>query len=195
MRRQRNSSVRRSVLLGLACLFGVPPARSEPIGGVEVAEPEDYRLDDYRAPVPRTLAGATVLDTARLVELLAGGSAVLIDVMPAARRPPDRGRSRPWLPSPRSHLPGSVWLPNVGLGELPPSTAVWFARRLGELTEGDKDKTLVFYCERNCWMSWNAAKRAHHELGYRKVYWYPDGTQGWEEAGLPLVLATPEDEP
>ncbi len=34
-------------------------------------------------------------------------------------------------------------------------------------------------------MSWNAAKRAL-ALGYQNVAWYPDGTDGWHEAGLPL---------
>jgi rhodanese-related sulfurtransferase len=35
-------------------------------------------------------------------------------------------------------------------------------------------------------MSWNAAKRATEEYGYTQVYWYPEGTTGWEAAGLPL---------
>jgi rhodanese-related sulfurtransferase len=40
-------------------------------------------------------------------------------------------------------------------------------------------------------MSWNAAKRAL-ALGYKNVAWYPDGTDGWEAAGLPLQEAKPE---
>jgi PQQ-dependent catabolism-associated CXXCW motif protein len=186
---------RRELLAGLVWLLVLPSTRVEPADRPEVSEPEGYRLGDYRAPVPVTLEGATVLDTAGLILLLAREPAVLIDVMPAPRRPPGRGTGRPWLPPPRFHLPGSVWLPNVGLGELPVSTAAWLARRLEELTGGVKTKPLVFYCERDCWMSWNAAKRARHELGYRRVHWYPDGIQGWEEAGLPLVPAVPEQEP
>ena len=38
-------------------------------------------------------------------------------------------------------------------------------------------------------MSWNAAKRAATELGYTDVYWYPEGVQGWKEAGLDLEPA------
>ncbi|MCS7268161.1 MAG: PQQ-dependent catabolism-associated CXXCW motif protein [Geminicoccaceae bacterium] len=166
-----------------------------PAASAGVPEPEGYRLEDYRAPVPSALAGATVLDTAGLLALLAEEPVVLLDVMPAPRRPPGRGRDRPWLAPPRRHLPGSVWLPNVGLGEPPPSTSAWFAKRLAELTGGAKDRAIVVYCERDCWMSWNAAKRAVVEFGYRRVYWYPDGVQGWEEAGLPLVAAVPEEEP
>jgi PQQ-dependent catabolism-associated CXXCW motif protein len=41
----------------------------------------------------------------------------------------------------------------------------------------------------DCWMSWNAAKRAL-ELGHKAVVWYPEGTDGWSEAGLPLAPAT-----
>jgi PQQ-dependent catabolism-associated CXXCW motif protein len=186
---------RRALLVELVRLLVERPSRAAPADPAAVPEPEGYRLDAYRAPVPRTLEGAVVLDTAGLITLLAREPVVLIDVMPAPRRPPGRGTDRPWLPPPRFHLPGSVWLPNVGLGELPVSTAAWLARRLEELTGGVKTKPLVFYCERDCWMSWNAAKRARHELGYRRVHWYPDGIQGWEEAGLPLVPATAEPEP
>ena len=27
------------------------------------------------------------------------------------------------------------------------------------------------------------------ELGYKDVYWYPDGVQGWKKAGQPLEAA------
>jgi rhodanese-related sulfurtransferase len=38
-------------------------------------------------------------------------------------------------------------------------------------------------------MGYNAAKRAMRELGYSNVYWYPEGVQGWQSAGLELVEA------
>ena len=43
---------------------------------------------------------------------------------------------------------------------------------------------MVFYCLADCWMSWNAAKRAA-AWGWRQVLWYRDGMDGWEAAGLP----------
>ena len=46
----------------------------------------------------------------------------------------------------------------------------------------------MLYCHPQCWASWNAAKRAI-SYGYRKVYWYPDGIEGWEKAGLPTASA------
>jgi rhodanese-related sulfurtransferase len=30
-----------------------------------------------------------------------------------------------------------------------------------------------------------------HRAGYRDVRWYADGVDGWREAGLPTVNATP----
>ena len=40
-------------------------------------------------------------------------------------------------------------------------------------------------------MSWNATKRAA-SYGYSQVYWYRDGTTGWETERLPTAEATPE---
>ena len=53
---------------------------------------------------------------------------------------------------------------------------------------------LVFYCQRACWMSWNAARRAV-ALGYKQISWYPDGVDGWREAGLPLEPREAEPRP
>ena len=39
-------------------------------------------------------------------------------------------------------------------------------------------------------MSWNAAKRVIM-WGYTGVIWYPEGTDGWQDAGLPLEEAKP----
>jgi rhodanese-related sulfurtransferase len=43
-------------------------------------------------------------------------------------------------------------------------------------------------------MSWNAAKRAV-AWGYNGVAWYPEGTDGWQEVGLPLVEGKPAPRP
>ena len=51
---------------------------------------------------------------------------------------------------------------------------------------------LLFYCLKDCWMSWNAAKRAI-ALGYRHVYWFPEGTDGWTEAGGTLQAGAPAE--
>lgn len=154
-----------------------------------VSEPAGYRTAEYRAPVPATLAGATVLDTAGLRRLIEERRPVLVDVLPKPRPPADRGPGRPWIEPKRDDIPGSVWLPNVGYGELGPDYRGYFERSLAELTGGDKTRPIVFYCDTNCWMSWNAAKRAVTELGYAQVHWYPDGVEGWRKAGFELTPA------
>jgi rhodanese-related sulfurtransferase len=39
-------------------------------------------------------------------------------------------------------------------------------------------------------MSWNAVQRAH-DYGYRELYWYRDGTDGWLAQGLEVTEAVP----
>lgn len=162
----------------------------QPPGGASgVPEPAGYRMDQFKAPVPATLEGATVLTTATLRQLLGDEQPILVDVLPKPRKPEGRDPSQLWVEPRRDDLPGSVWLPNVGFGELSPDLATYMRTELARLTGGDKTKPLVFYCDPNCWMSWNAAKRAMTELGYSRVYWYPEGAQGWQQAGQPVMAA------
>ena len=172
---------------------GEPVAARAPTGGDDgapaVPEPEGYRTERYRAPTPATLEGATVVDTAALQRLVKSEHPVLIDVM--AKQVETAADDAAWQPPPREHVAGSVWLPNVGLGSLSPEFMAYFENNLAALTEDDPDRPLVFYCDTNCWMGYNAAKRAVRELGYSNVYWYPEGVQGWQSAGLELVEAEP----
>jgi quinoprotein dehydrogenase-associated probable ABC transporter substrate-binding protein/PQQ-dependent catabolism-associated CXXCW motif protein len=155
-----------------------------------VPEPEGFRMEAYRAPVPASLTGAATVGTAELQALLETEAPVLIDVLPAPRPPDDRDGARLWRPKPRANIPGSVWLPNVGYGELSPEFQAYFDDNLERLTGGDRSRRLVIYCQADCWMSWNAAKRAL-QSGYDNIVWYPDGTDGWAAAGLPLESAEP----
>jgi PQQ-dependent catabolism-associated CXXCW motif protein len=82
-------------------------------------------------------------------------------------------------------------LPNVGYGRLEPPVLAYFKDNLERLSGGDKAKPIVFYCIVDCWMSWNAIKRAAAS-GYSNLYWYPEGTDGWQEAGFPLSVCEPE---
>lgn len=148
---------------------------------------EGYRLGDYRAPTPLSLEGAVTVDTDEVRDLMATGSVIAVDVLPAPRRPDDGA----WLlPRPRLSLPGAVWLANAGYGDLSPAMARWFAEELNRLTAGDRERPLMFFCVIDCWMSWNAAKRAL-SLGHTRVYWYPEGSDGWEFAGQPLERVEP----
>ena len=164
---------------------GEPP----PPAAMSVPEPAGYKMDRYRSSVPATLKGATVLSTKALAELIAAERPVLLDVLPKTRKPKDRAEDQLWMEPPRENIPGSVWLPNVGYGELSAEFAAYFKDQLARLTGGDRARPLVFYCDANCWMSWNAAKRAMTDLGYSRVYWYPEGVQGWKRAGRQVAEA------
>ena len=154
-------------------------------------EPHGYWLGPIHGPVPATIAGGTVIDTAALAKLLKNGGAVLVDVAEAPHRPVGLPAGSLWLPPPHRDIAGSVWIPDVGRGAISPGFEAWFQKRLAELTGGNRDKRIVVYCHPRCWMSWNAAKRAIND-GYRAVYWYPEGLEGWDAAGQPTSVTNPE---
>jgi PQQ-dependent catabolism-associated CXXCW motif protein len=160
----------------------------------DVPEPDGYHLEDYRAPTPMTLRGARVIGTEQAEKIWRSHSASFVDVLPRAPRPRDLPEGTLWRDKPRANIPGSVWLPDTGYGELAPSMAGYFAKGLEKATHGDRARTLVLYCLADCWMSWNAARRAL-SLGYSDVAWYRDGTDGWLAAGLPLQDSSPEPRP
>lgn len=175
----------RRLLLAMALLGSAAAAGAE-----APPEPEGYRQEPYLAPTPSTLRGASVLTTAQAAELWKSKSAVFIDVLPHAPKPAGLLAGTIWRDKPHSSIPGAIWLPNVGQGALAPETELYFKRSLADLTRRDQDKPLVIFCKRNCWMSWNAAKRAL-SYGYRRVSWYPDGVEGWSEYALPLAIVEP----
>lgn len=160
----------------------------------DVPEPEGYRLEDYRAPTPATLRGAKVIGTQEAEKLWRDHTASFVDVLPRPPRPRNLPAGTLWRDKPRPDIPGSIWLPDTGYGELAPDMAGYFVKGLEKATHGDHARLLVIYCLADCWMSWNAAKRAQ-EIGYSNVAWYREGTDGWLAAGLPLEEATPEPRP
>ena len=174
-----------ALILGLAAFLcaGVHGEDATP-------EPQGYRTDNYRAPTPATLAGARVVSTEQAEALWQDKAAIFVDVMPRAPRPPNLPPGTIWRDRPRSNIPGSTWLPDTGYGELAPVTADYLRQNLKRVTGGDSTKLLVIYCLRDCWMSWNAAKRIL-TMGYTNVAWYPEGTDGWTDALLPVADAQP----
>ncbi len=156
-----------------------------------VEEPTAYREDEYRAPVPATLAGATVVSTAEAHALWESGGAVFIDVLPRPPKPANLPEGTVWNEKPRISIERAIWLPNTGYGKLADITLAYFRDGVEKATGGDRTKPLLFFCLPDCWMSWNAARRAL-ELGYGKVYWYPEGSEGWAAAGHPTVRLQPE---
>jgi PQQ-dependent catabolism-associated CXXCW motif protein len=185
MRNDRRAGSQRLALALLALLALCRPAAAQ------VPEPSAYRQDHYRAPVPATIAGGTLIDPKALAALIPAEHPVLIDVLPAPTRPPGLPAGHPWLPVPHQDIPGSLWLPDVGRGAISPALETWFHARLATATANHQGKPVVFYCLSQCWMSWNAAKRAI-SYGYTRVFWLEAGADGWTAAGYPLAVARPE---
>jgi PQQ-dependent catabolism-associated CXXCW motif protein len=177
---------RRLLLLAL-----ITPALMPAIGRAQdVPEPEGYRTENYRAPTPATLSGARVLTTKDAHQIWTEGRAVFLDVLPRAPRPPNLPPGTIWRDKQRLSIPGSVWLPDTGYGALAPVMEDHLRSNLRRISAGGVAKLFVVYCQRACWMSWNAAKRIL-TMGHTNVAWYPDGTDGWQEANLPLQESIP----
>jgi PQQ-dependent catabolism-associated CXXCW motif protein len=181
--------VRRALACAIALAFASAVAAQQ-----RVPEPGSYRIDNYRAPVPATLAGARVLTTDEAEAIWRDKRGIFIDVLPRPPKPRNLPEGTVWRDKPRFDIPGSIWLPDTGYGRLAPATEDYLQRGIVQATKGDKSALLVLYCQQDCWMSWNAAKRIL-SYGYRNVAWYPEGTDGWERANLPTAEAQPEPRP
>lgn len=162
-------------------LLAVPALAVEP--------PEGFRHPPYRGRTPDHAPGALTVDTAQVIALRAAG-AVLIDVTPLTLGTYGAMKDR-WIPGPAHEtLPDAQWLPNVGLARLPPALEAWFRATLEALTGGDRARPLVFFCQADCWMSWNAAKRAAL-WGYGGVHWYRGGLDAWRLSLEPMPPGHP----
>lgn len=182
------SGARSRAALAAVLLMAVAHAQGD------VAEPSGYRTENYRSPVPATLAGARVLSTDEAAAIWRTKAGAFIDVLPRPPKPKNLPEGTVWRDPPRQDIPGSIWLPDTGYGVLAAATEDYLKRGLVHASGGDRSHLLVFYCLADCWMSWNAAKRAL-SYGYTNVTWYPEGTDGWAFAGLPLQDTQPEPRP
>ena len=180
----------RSISLVFAVCALTTVARAQEV----VLEPEGYRTDEYRSPVPETLTGARVITTAQAETIWRAKNGAFIDVLPRPPKPSNLPAGTIWRDRPRYNIPGSIWLPDTGYGKLAPVTEDYLRQGVERASLGNRAMLLVIYCQANCWMSWNAAKRIL-SYGYSNVAWYPDGTDGWERANLPMVEAQPEPRP
>ncbi|MGI9285634.1 MAG: rhodanese-like domain-containing protein [Pseudomonadales bacterium] len=157
-----------------------------------VKEPSTYRTSDYRSEVPLTVKGATVIDSAQKLQrfLHKNKDSILLDVFPAPHKPDNFPASDLWIEPERETLPGALWLANTGMGNIPEELETLLKKQLKQLTLGDKQRSVVIFCEPACWHSWNAAKRAA-SYGYSSIYWYRQGVTGWQEAGFPVKVRQP----
>jgi sulfur-oxidizing protein SoxY len=173
-----------------------PPSASElpPAAAASMPEPEDFWTGEINSATPDTLRGGTVIGAADLAALLKQGGVVIVDVSNSPPRPQKLAPQAVWMPPPHAVIPGSLWLAGVGAGALDAQTEAFYKRRLAQATQNNLDHPLVVYCHERCWLSWNAAKRAIR-YGYRRVYWFAHGIEGWRAAGFPEAVAQPESAP
>jgi PQQ-dependent catabolism-associated CXXCW motif protein len=157
-------------------------------------EPEGFWTGPVNDPVPATVRGGKVIHTRELAALLEKKDLVIIDVSNAPRRPDSLPAATPWLPLPHRAIPGAIWIPGAGLGAPPSAIEEYYHQRLDSATGHNAQRPLVIYCHEKCWLSWNAARRAI-QYGYRRVYWYPDGIEGWRKANLPTAVIEPDPVP
>ena len=149
-----------------------------------------YRIARFRSPVPAHVPGGTAISAAEVADLVKNRSAILIDVLPSdgAGLDPATGQWR--LTKPRQDIPGSIWLPDVGKGELSPVMESYFRDNLARLTKDNLAAPVIVYCQADCWMSWNAVKRAA-SFGYTALYWFSEGSDGWRDWDGTFVDAKP----
>lgn len=183
---------RTSAALLLAALVSVDsaPARATEGATAEFDAATGYRISRYRAPVPEEVPGAKRIFVDDVEKLVAEKRTVFLDVAAAVGGGVDPVTGRWRLVKSRQNIPGSHWLPDVGRGKLGSGLQHYFQSNLERLTNGDKSRAIVIYCVADCWMGWNAAKRAA-SYGYTTVYWYPEGTDGWRDWDGTLVPANP----
>jgi PQQ-dependent catabolism-associated CXXCW motif protein len=132
------------------------------------------RRAPFEGPTPREIPGASVVRTAQLQAMLAAAEPpLLVDVLSSEEH---------------VSLPGAIWISGAGRGSnfFDPVQAA-YSDALARVTQGNKDRALVFFCASvQCWLSYNAALRAS-VLGYGRVYWYRGGIESWRAAGLTVA--------
>ncbi|HEY0291389.1 MAG TPA: rhodanese-like domain-containing protein [Hansschlegelia sp.] len=155
-------------------------------------EPDGLWRGALAGYTPSTLKGATVVDAAAVARLVDKGDALLLDVGPADRKPETLPETALWRPQHRS-IPGAVWLPGAGPGDLPPEQEAALKARIMALADGDLGRPVVTFCKPDCWGSWNLGKRLLG-WGFTSVQWFPGGINGWLEADRPstVVRADPD---
>jgi len=162
-------------LVPIFCLGQVPfPQLPQPITAFGF-EDKDWAVAPVTSPrrvahgpTPKSIPGARVIKTLELKELVSTEkSVVVIDVLNTNRS-----------------VPGAFAMTGAGDGQLFSAEKSRFSAAIEKLTQGDKNRPLVFLCANSeCWLSYNAALYAT-EAGYRDVIWYRGGLTAWSGASL-----------
>ena len=135
--------------------------------------PKNTLESNVGTPTPVSIPGGQRVTTVQLHSALGSDrSILLIDVLGDAHQ---------------STIQGAQYLPAAGLpGSFNDTAQTQTADALENLTGGDRDRTLVFFCAGSaCWESYNAVLRAR-AAGYTRLYWYRGGLASWRAASLPM---------
>ena len=145
-----------------------------------VAAPQGLREGGMHGATPNQIPGGQVITTKGLLPLLQQGMQVhVFDVLGGPEALPNA------IPA--------AWASQAG--SFDDSTQQQLGQMLRQVTRGQTDAPLVFYCQSaDCWMSYNAAVRAIR-LGYRNVLWYRGGVEAWKSAGLPMGRSSGQWQP
>ena len=146
---------------------------------VEQFESEDFGVapvsqlysGSLHGPTPTTIPGGLVISTEAFWTTLQQnqGGIAIFDVLGG-----------------QEILPGAYAAsPAAAPGNFNDQTQQEFGQFLMQVTGGNKQVPVLFYCQSpQCWMSYNAALRAIN-MGYTQVLWYRGGIEAWKRAGLP----------
>lgn len=176
--------------LGYGNGSGMPPApaQGDPLRQLVQSELQDHGVPPQRelqrnlhGPTPTSIPGGQLITTDRVIALLQGGAQ-------SATRPlvfhvlgqGDR------LPGAENAAPASQ------AGTFDDRTQQEFGQYLQQVTQGDKNRPMLFYClNTQCWMSYNAALRAIN-MGYANVLWYRGGIEAWQQAQQMATAMRPQ---
>lgn len=150
-----------------------------------------YRIAHYRGPVTRSPEGAPRIAVDAAISVWRSREAIFVDVLPAEGAVVDARNGQWRLAEPHSSVPGTYWFPGAGSGELSSDKERWFHEGMERLSRGRKDRMTIVFCQADCWLSWNAARRLA-SYGYSNVWWLAEGTNGWREAAMPLAIIRPQ---
>jgi len=137
-----------------------------------VAASAQLKSGGLHGPTPASIPGGKLITTPEVAQLLGNpqSQAMVFDVLGGPQM-----------------LPNAVpVVPAAQGGSFQDQTQQEFGNYLQQVTQGRKDRPMIFYCQSvQCWMSYNAALRAIN-LGYTSVLWYRGGIEAWQQAGLPM---------
>jgi PQQ-dependent catabolism-associated CXXCW motif protein len=172
------------------------PVTAEPYSHIQDRRPDlfdpetGYRIARQRAPTPEDIPPPARLVSAAQARALIEAGALALDVYGASQSRFDELDGTWLVAEPRGSLPGAIWLPETGRGQLSDVMQRYLSDNVAQATQGDQTRPIVVYCIADCWMSWNAAQRLT-AMGYQSVHWYRLGTDGWLDEDWPLTPVEP----